>query len=159
MKTIPLTQGRVALVSNCDYWFLRQWKWYYAKNGKSRGGYAVRTGSRPKRQRIRMHCVVSERMRLAGRVDHRNQDELDNRRRNLRPVNLSQNQGNSHRRKNNTSGYRGVSKCGAGWFAQITKNGKNWWLGNFRRKADAARAYNKAAKKYFGRFAVLNKVP
>ncbi len=161
MKMIPLTQGKVAYVSSQDYRFLSRWKWYYLKDGKGHGGYAAHRSARPAHTSIRMHWIVAERMGLQGRVDHRNQNGLDNRRCNLRRCSLSQNQGNSRQRKNNTSGYRGVSWCKrtGRWFAQITVNGKNRGLGQYLTKLEAASAYNKAAKSHFGKFAMLNKVP
>ncbi len=110
-----------------------------------------------------MHDVVAKRVgkRLKGRItDHRNEDKLDNQRSNLRAATTSQNRGNEGLRKNNTSGYKGV--CWVGrvnrWIAYIKVNYHRYHLGYFKRKADAARAYNKAARKYFGRFAKLNKV-
>ena len=33
MKRIPLTQGRFALVNDCDYEYLIQWKWHVSHNG------------------------------------------------------------------------------------------------------------------------------
>ena len=40
MKTIPLTQGKEAIVDDCDYDYLMQWKWFCVKQ---RGNYyAVR---------------------------------------------------------------------------------------------------------------------
>lgn len=45
MKEIPLTQGKVASVDDCDYEYLNQWKWHPLKSGKT--FYAVRnSGSR-----------------------------------------------------------------------------------------------------------------
>ncbi len=110
-----------------------------------------------------MHDVVAKRVgkRLKGRVtDHRNEKKLDNRRSNLRAATTSQNRGNEGLRKNNTSGYKGVSwsEWAGKWMARIRVNYKHIHLGYFKWKTDAARAYNKAARKHFGRFAKLNKV-
>jgi hypothetical protein len=160
MRLLLLTQGKVATVSNCDYAHVAQWKWCYKRNDKTQGGYAIRRGPRPRRRYISLHVVIAERMGLIGRIDHRNQNELDNRRSNLRQCNLSQNQGNSHMRRNNTSGYRGVSRSrnATKWLAQITVHGINKCLGHFDSKVEAARAYNIAAKKHFGKFATLNRI-
>ncbi len=42
--------------------------------------------------------------------------------------------------------------------AKITVQYRQIYLGGYRSKEEAALAYNKAAIKYFGEFAVLNKV-
>jgi hypothetical protein len=42
--------------------------------------------------------------------------------------------------------------------AQITVQGINHYLGIFTSKYDAARVYNRAARKHFGKFACLNPV-
>ena len=40
--------------------------------------------------------------------------------------------------------------------ARSPTNGKRIYLGSFNNQIDAARAYDKATKKYHGRFAALN---
>lgn len=98
-------------------------------------------------------------------VDHRNHNKADNRRANLRPCTASQSMGN--RRKfsivgaaNPTSKYKGVTWQVAGgarpWAARLHCNGSRKYLGVFSSEADAARAYDAAAKEYFGEFAYLN---
>jgi hypothetical protein len=156
VKKIPLTQGKFALVDEEDYEYLMQWKWYYAK------GYAVRMGSQPKRVAILMHRIVLERMGFKDfeSSDHINRQRFDNRRANLRPVSLEQNNMNRGKQKNNTSGYMGVSwhKQGKKWRVRFRADGKYRSLGLFDDKKEAALAYNEAAKKCHGEFAVLNKV-
>lgn len=91
-------------------------------------------------------------------VDHINGDTLDNRRSNLRLCTVSGNNHNRMKSKNNTSGYKGVSwlKQNQKWRAYIKVNSKDKHLGCYLDKEDAARAYDKAAKEYFGEFARLN---
>lgn len=37
MLHIALTQNKFALVDDCDYDYLNQWSWYYAKGYAARG--------------------------------------------------------------------------------------------------------------------------
>lgn len=94
-----------------------------------------------------------------GDVDHRRHSAGDAMY-NLRIASPSQNQANSGRPKNNTSGFKGVgwSRAARKWRAFITVNHKQRHLGLFETKTDAAIAYNKAALVFFGSFAVLNAI-
>lgn len=92
-------------------------------------------------------------------VDHINGNPLDNRRENLRLCTRAENNRAKHRVKSGkTSRYKGVylmKKTGK-WIAGVRAHGKYKRLGSFENEADAARAYNEAAKQYYGEFAVLN---
>jgi len=97
-------------------------------------------------------------------VDHINGDSLDCRRANMRICTNVENVRNSRKRSDNTSGYKGVSidketRLKKRWRAYINYKGKRMCLGRHMTKEDAAKAYNVAAKKYFGEFARLNVIP
>ncbi len=94
-------------------------------------------------------------------VDHINQIKNDNAWENLRACTQSQNQGNAGTRRDNTSGYKGVSwhKRRNKWMAAMKVEGKSIHLGYFEDLNEAARAYNQAALKYFGEYAYLNEIP
>lgn len=91
-------------------------------------------------------------------VDHINGERADNRWINLRACIHRQNCGNQKQRKDNTSGFKGVHlyRPSNKWLASIGHKGKRIHLGLFVTAEAAAEAYNKAALKYFGEFALLN---
>jgi len=161
MKELPLTQGKVALVDDEDYEWLNKWKWYAANIGGL--WYAYRGAQTPKGQRaLGMHRVIySKYCTLDKRkmIDHIDSNGLNNRKLNLRMCTSSQNQMNRNGIKNSSSKYKGVgwhSKVNS-WAARIKHKGKMYNLGHFKNENEAAETYNKAAKKYFGEFARLNK--
>lgn len=90
-------------------------------------------------------------------IDHIDRDRHNNRIANLRLANRSQNCCNVDLRRSNRSGIKGVSfkaDCGK-WIAQIQFAKKAQFLGYFTTKEDAAAAYNAAAARVHGEFAVL----
>ena len=88
-------------------------------------------------------------------IDHINLNKLDNSWNNLREANNTQNQANRVIRKDNTSGYKGVTFCKQTkkWMPRIQINNKTKHLGRFTTKEEAHLVYIKAADKYFGGFA------
>ena len=79
----------------------------------------------------------------AQEIDHINGNPSDNRWANLRPATHSENSQNTKLRSDNTSGYRGVSKCSRSnkWYAYINIDGKMQPIGRFDSKSDAYDAY------------------
>lgn len=103
-------------------------------------------------------------------VDHINRNKLDCRKGNLRVCSPSENARNRSKapkaaRGASTSRYKGVSKkehvtktgrLSIRWRALIYVNGSKVSLGSYATEIEAAISYDKAAKRYFGEFAVLN---
>jgi len=77
-------------------------------------------------------------------TDHINGNTLDNRRENLRVCSHAENLENRGKTKRNTSGFKGVYANGNNWMAQIKYKGKSKYLGTFKIKEEAARAYDAA---------------
>ena len=159
IRLIPLTRGKVAIVDVEDYDWLIQWNWSIYRcpaNGKY---YAVRSvrGGHP-------HLIYMARALMGyppnQHVDHQNGDSLDNRRFNLRPATTAQNSSNRGKPISNTSGFKGVSWSDAAnkWSARIGYKGRNLYLGVFDDIREAAAAYNEAATRLHGEFAVLNQL-
>ena len=88
-------------------------------------------------------------------IDHINGDRADNRIANLRNGKQWQNMGNSQIRRDNTSGYKGVSyfKRDGTWMAQIRCQGRYKFLGYYSTPEEAHEAYCRAAESLFGDFA------
>lgn len=90
-----------------------------------------------------------------GILDHIDGDRTNNKWDNLREVTYSQNSMNSRFRKNNTSGYKGVSfdKRYRKYEAYIWKQNKKKNLGYFDSPEDAHAAYVKASEVMHGEYA------
>lgn len=160
---VLLSRNLVTIIDLIDI-DLTKCRWYARRSAQRRLSYACRYEEKGKP--IHMHRVILE--RKLGRkltdielVDHINNNPLDNRRSNLRPTDASGNAGNQRKSKTRngkptTSIYKGVSKHSNKWCGQISVNGKNIYLGCFFEEIQAAKAYDTAARKYFGEFANLN---
>jgi hypothetical protein len=153
MKSITLTQGKTTIVDDDMYEYLLQWKWCAWKN-QAGNWYAVRS-EWPKK--IYMHRTIMDAPPDMD-VDHRDRDGLHNWRENLRICTQKENNRNRVKNKNNRSGYKGVvwHKETGKYRSRIKVGGKHISLGLFDNPEDAALAYDKAAKEYFGPFASLN---
>jgi len=153
-KKIPLTQSKVALVSDHRFTFLNQWTWSALRiRGK---WYAVRgEGTRPNHKIIYMHRQITN-APAGTEVDHKDGDGLNCQDENLRVCSRSENARNSTKTKRNTTGFKGVSRLGKKFSVNIRANGKLIYLGLFDTAEEGARAYDEAAKRLHGEFAKLN---
>ena len=82
-------------------------------------------------------------------IDHENRKRADNRILNLRVATHIQNLGNQGKQANNTSGFKGVTRHGKKWRAEIA----HIKLGTFDTPEAAAEAYRIAAQIRFGEYA------
>lgn len=157
VRTIPLTQGKEALVDDQDYEFLNQWKWYADKRKHTWYASRNRRKSEGSPRTILMHEAL---LPDSKGVDHKDGDGLNNQRSNLRPASTAQNNRNTTKRANTSSRFKGVywHKSTGKWQARIGTgvSGQHIYLGEFESELDAAKAYNKAAAEKFGEFARLN---
>jgi hypothetical protein len=155
-KWIPLGKGKAAIVDEEDYHHLMQWNWHV-----SAFGYAVRfIGPRGKSKVVWMHREILG-TPPGIQTDHANQNRLDNRKQNLRQCTATQNQGNRWKSQHaKTSKFKGVywSKHQNRFAAYGRQGSKNRRLGSFQSEVEAAKAYNRWARSYFGKFAQLNPV-
>lgn len=87
-------------------------------------------------------------------IDHKNRDPWDNRFENLRLATSQQNCFNRKRRRDKVDGLpKGVRRGGKKFYASISLNGKETYLGRFLTAELAAQAYREAATKHYGEFA------
>ena len=155
MKTIPLTQGKVAIVDDADYERLNRHKWCAHKNVNT--WYA----DRKERQGNKYIMVMMHREILnppsGMQTDHKDGNGLNNQRHNLRIATCSQNQHNGRKRKG-TSRFKGVywNRSHAMWHAHIRVKRKRFHLGYFLYETEAAKAHDQAAQRYFSEFANTN---
>ncbi|MFA5301040.1 MAG: HNH endonuclease [Lutibacter sp.] len=140
MKTIPLTQGKFALVDDADFEWLSQWKWCAARDHKYDRWYACR---HIKHKVIGMHRFVMNAPR-GFHVDHKNHNGLDNRRCNLRICTNRENQQNQLRGLEFGCGT--YLKNNKYWIAQITFKQKKMHISSFKSKSEAALAYQEKRK-------------
>jgi hypothetical protein len=139
MKSIALTQGKVALVDDADFEWLNQWKWYAYQNRQTYYAARQETVSKGKQRMVKMHRVILElEDDNPTHVDHINHDGLDNQRSNIRIASVQQN-------ALNRTDSKGVywHKQDERWIAQVEVSGKHFHIGSFDTEEEATYARSK----------------
>ncbi|MCP3681075.1 MAG: hypothetical protein GY861_00155 [bacterium] len=167
MKKIYLKSSKYpnlyALVDSEDYEILSRWVWYpVLKKTFYAASKAKKEDLKYWGRTIYMHRAIMGHPK-GKEVDHINNDSLyyglNNQKSNLRIVNRSQNNMNQRKvTKPTSSRYKGASwfKRDSKWRSYIKIDGKQIHLGYFDKEEDAAKAYDKMAKRIFGEFAQFN---
>lgn len=154
-KTFLTSNGHRVIVDTEDYDKVIKYSWHalFSQNRFS----CIRRQCHKTKKTVLLHYSILQK-KEGFQIDHINKNIFDNRKSNLRYATASQNLANRSRLKKSTSKYKGIIFCKPAnkWYARITVNKKSMHLGSFSVESEAALAYNKAALKYFGEFAVLN---
>ena len=160
MEKIKLTRNQFTIVDDDDYYRVNQFKWRANYSSSVKKYYAIKElyictcHSKRYRMNIHLHKYI---MNCPDnmQVDHINGDTLDNRKSNLRICTHQQNNWNKKPANvKKTSKFIGVCWCknNKTWRANIKINNRQTHLGYFKTEIDAAKQYNKIAKKIRGEF-------
>lgn len=154
---IELTNSTAkCLIDECDFELVSRYKWYEVATQWV--SYA-RSTSRTKEtgNQELMHRLIL-RPKHGEEVDHKNSQGLDNRRENIRICTSVDNRGNTRKQHGTSSKYKGVcwDSSKSKWVVHIHRRDKQYFLGYFDDEDDAGKAYDEAAKEYFGEYARTN---
>jgi hypothetical protein len=161
---IPLTRGAFAIVDEVDL-DLANRKWQVHRDPRGNSAYAY--GATPPDTNGHTHTIQMHRLilsRMLGReliraelTDHINHNGLDNRRSNLRLATHTQNRYNIGIRRNNTSGFTGVSRRPENntYRSVIVHNGVRHSLGTFKTAEEAYAARAELERRLRGEFAYI----
>lgn len=156
-KIIQLTKGQYTIVWESDHKWLTTMRWSAAWNKSTKSFYAVTNIAVDDEYRSeRMHRMIlglKSNDPLEG--DHANNATLDNRRTNIRTANKFQSSNNRRRRKDNESGFKGVSwhDTMKKWRVRISVDGIPLHVGWFDTLQDGHDAYRSAADKFHKNYA------
>ena len=144
MKKLKLSDGGYTLVDDMDYELLSKYSW--RKNSQ---GYVRQSLANGKFLHRLLLKAPSNKL-----VDHINRNPLDNRRANLRLCTASENNVNMKLRKDNKSGFRGVSwhSSAKKWASEIKYEGVKMFIGTYHDLDEAIGARLTAELEYFGEF-------
>ena len=139
----------IALIDSEDKELCKKYTWHLDSDG-----YVVSTTTG---KTVKLHRLVMK-PPLDKEIDHIKHNTLDNRKSKLRICTRQQNAINIQISSRNNSGIKGVSEKFSGKHeVNIRVNGKDKYLGRYSCIKKATKVYNKAAVKYYGEFACINK--
>jgi hypothetical protein len=151
---IILPSQHIVLIDDEDFELVSKYRWFvhYSHRMIYARGYLIEDWQSKQKQMHRLILGVSSK----EQIDHKNRNGLDNRRKNLRIANPSQqNYNKDHWGKKNR--FKGVHKLPSGRFRAFGRqNGKQIHLGVFDTEIEAAKTYDEFTKEIAGEFAKLN---
>jgi hypothetical protein len=153
---VPLTQGYEAVIDAADVLLVAGFNWLTRTAPYT--AYAARNGREVLGERkgkvVFLHQAIFP-PKDGFVIDHIDGDGLNNRRENLRYATKAENGRNSRKKKNNTSGFKGVylHRQSGRWQARIsTGKPTQRSLGMFSTPEEAHEAYVKASAEMHGEF-------
>jgi len=148
MQNIPLSQGKFAIVDDCDYPLLSEFKWCYRSNRDGTQGYAVRHIKVEGKDRL---LYLHRHLMQPGKDQETiflNHDRLDCRKDNLLVVSHEEARQHHRVRSDSKSGIKGV-RCNAEsntWSAYVYRHGHCYRVGTYTTKEAASAAYEAGLK-------------
>ena len=148
-SSVSVISDKDFVVDHDDLQRVTAHRWYFDKHTgyyRTTGGYQT------------VHEILLGKAPVGYVWDHIDGDKTNNSRSNLRLATYSQNNAGQKKRPGFTSKFKGVylRSDGKKWVAQIKIGGRAKNLGSFLLEEDAAKAYDIAARGYFGEFARTN---
>lgn len=153
-QVVPLSNTfENAFVDSDDWAKIKDLVWY-----KNAQGYAA-TGHDSE---LMHHFILNVCDFTEYEVHHKNENRLDNRKKNLELLTRAEHLITRGKQQNNSSGFKGVywkktsgNRKGS-WVAQIGYRGERVHIGRFKSAEEAARAYDHKAKELYGKLVKLN---
>lgn len=152
---ILMPKNSYAIVDRSDFGWVCRSKWRVYSYGTSANLLKCAVTSINKKN-YRLHRLILNVTDPRIIIDHIDNNGLNDCRDNLRIATHSQNGANRRANFNSSSIYKGVSKDGGFWRANVASCGKRYCVGRFKDELEAAKAYDVKAKELFGEFAKLN---
>jgi hypothetical protein len=161
LALVQLTRGAFAAISAVDAAAVGERSWCVLSLPSGRYAQSMFKVNGKKRP-LTLHRFIA---RLAGLdlshdIDHINGNGLDCRRENLRPATRAENLRNTRRRRDSTSGAKGVVWLArrSRWIARIMTDGKTKQIGSYLTVEEAEAARAAALPAHHGEFARQNGV-
>jgi hypothetical protein len=158
-RKIITRKNEEIIVDEKNYDFLNKFTWHIDTNGYPRTSVKTEDGYK----KVRMHKMIIPNTDESKRIDHKDQNKLNNTEENFRVCSHGQNMMNKSIYSNKESSiFKGVygKKYGDkdAFEVRIGLNGRDIRLGTYSNEEAGANAYNYYARLIYGDFASLNEV-